>query len=74
MIVENIMDAQIVDLGTIGDARFSGILVPDDGLTRERQGVTGQFLEDAETYHRKYFDIGYTKYLIHGALDVGVKI
>ncbi|CAM6054502.1 unnamed protein product [Sphagnum tenellum] len=68
MIIDRIMESQLTDLGIANsDERYSGILVPV-GETQIGPGVTKQFLEDAETYHRKYFDIGYMKYLLDGAL------
>jgi trans-aconitate methyltransferase len=69
VIIEDIIGKQMVDLGAAGDPRFAGVLVPFDEREKSSFGVTRQFLEDAATYHQKYFNVGYSRYLIDGALE-----
>ncbi len=68
MFVDGMMDTPVVDLGATNKL-FAGVLVPKGEQTTISLGVTRQFLEDANTYHERYFDISYATYLVKGALD-----
>jgi len=57
----------LVDLGAT-DPRFQGILTPERSLGSAKVGVTEQFLEGAEAYHKAYFDVGYWQFLLNNAL------
>jgi ubiquinone/menaquinone biosynthesis C-methylase UbiE len=67
--IDQIIAASLVDLGTAVDAQYTGVLAPSDERDRLGTGVTRQFLEDASSYHQKYFDIGYSNYMLSIALD-----
>lgn len=58
---------ELIDMELISPA-FARILCRKCDLGREPIGVTRQFLQDAETYHRKYFKPAYFKHLIAQAL------
>ena len=58
----------LVDLGRDTPA-FAGVYAPQRTLGATKVGVTSQFLENAETYHRAYFDTGYWNFLIGKALS-----
>jgi len=57
----------LVDLGA-DSPHFAGVHAPRSSLGVAKVGVTSQFLENAEAYHRAYFDTGYWKFLIGNAL------
>ena len=57
----------VVDLGSENPA-FRGIFAPKSSLGTVKIGVTAQFLENAEQYHRSYFDTGYWDFLLGNAL------
>lgn len=57
----------LVDLGSDTPA-FAGVHAPRSRLGAAKVGVTSQFLENAEAYHRAYFDTGYWNFLIGNAL------
>ena len=57
----------LIDLGS-ADPRFRGILTPQSALGATKVGVTDQFLEGAEAYHKAYFDVGYWRFLLDNAL------
>jgi len=57
----------LVDLG--GETpQFAGVYAPRNTLGAAKVGVTSQFLENAEHYHRAYFDTGYWNFLLGNAL------
>jgi len=57
----------LIDLGA--DApEFSGIYTPKSFYGATKVGVTSQFLENAEQYHKSYFDTGYWNFLLGNAL------
>jgi len=58
---------EMIDMGAISP-ELARIVCRRKDLGRERIGVSHQFLEDAETYHRKYFKPHYFKSLIEQAL------
>jgi len=64
---DEIFTEPLVDLGD-GDARFRGILTPESSLGAARVGVTAQFLDNAEAYHKAYFDVGYWRFMLGNAL------
>lgn len=57
----------LVDLGAETPA-FAGIYTPQSFHGATKVGVTSQFLENAEQYHRAYFDTGYWNFLLGNAL------
>ena len=58
----------LVDLGS-KTPDFSGVYAPESTLGAAKIGVTSQFLENAEAYHRAYFDTGYWNFLLGNALS-----
>lgn len=58
----------LVDLGTVEHPAFKGVLTPQPELSRTRVGITAQFLDNAETYHKKYANTAYFRGLIDTAL------
>src|SRR5439155_1230277 len=48
---------------------FAGIYTPQSFHGATRVGVTSQFLENAEQYHKSYFDTSYWNFLLGNALD-----
>jgi ubiquinone/menaquinone biosynthesis C-methylase UbiE len=57
----------LVDLGAETPA-FAGIYTPQSFYGATKVGVTSQFLENAEQYHRAYFDTEYWNFLLGNAL------
>jgi SAM-dependent methyltransferase len=57
----------LVDLGTDNPA-YAGIQTPRSFHGATKVGVTSQFLENAEQYHKSYFDTGYWNFLLGNAL------
>jgi ubiquinone/menaquinone biosynthesis C-methylase UbiE len=57
----------LVDLGS-ETPDFAGVYAPRSTLGATKVGVTSQFLENAEQYHRAYFDTGYWNFLLGNAL------
>jgi ubiquinone/menaquinone biosynthesis C-methylase UbiE len=57
----------LIDLGA-RDPRFAGILAPADSVDSAKAGVTAQFLEHADDYHRRYLAVDYWRFLVDGAL------
>ncbi|HEX8009488.1 MAG TPA: class I SAM-dependent methyltransferase, partial [Casimicrobiaceae bacterium] len=57
----------LVDLGA-ENPDFAGVYAPRSSLGAAKVGVTSQFLENAESYHRAYFDTGYWNFLLGNAL------
>src|SRR6266704_3719056 len=58
----------LIELGTEVPA-FAGIYTPQSFHGATKVGVTSQFLENAEQYHKSYFDTGYWNFLLGNALD-----
>src|SRR2546430_16834065 len=58
----------LIELGTETPA-FAGIHTPKSFHGATKVGVTSQFLENAEQYHKSYFDTGYWSFLLGNALD-----
>ena len=67
MDVASVFAEPLVDLGTDNPA-FQGIYAPKSSIGSTKVGVTAQFLENAEHYHRSYFDTGYWSFLLGNAL------
>jgi ubiquinone/menaquinone biosynthesis C-methylase UbiE len=57
----------LVDLGS-QTREFAGIHAPRSSVGATKVGVTAQFLENAEQYHRAYFDTSYWNFLLGNAL------
>jgi ubiquinone/menaquinone biosynthesis C-methylase UbiE len=57
----------LIDLGAETPA-FAGIYTPKSFHGTTKVGVTSQFLENAEQYHKAYFDTGYWSFLLGNAL------
>lgn len=67
--VQSYFRPTLVALGGL-DAALRGIFMPEPELGEAKVGVTAQFLEDAETYHRKYTQIGYFRSLLERAFGI----
>jgi ubiquinone/menaquinone biosynthesis C-methylase UbiE len=67
MDVASVFAEPLVDLGTQTPA-FAGIYAPQSSIGATKVGVTSQFLENAEQYHRAYFDTEYWSFLLGNAL------
>src|SRR5947199_201967 len=72
MDVASVFAEPLVDLGTESPA-FAGIYAPQSSIGAAKVGVTSQFLENAEQYHRAYFDTGYWNFLLGNALEAHVQ-
>jgi ubiquinone/menaquinone biosynthesis C-methylase UbiE len=59
----------LVDLG-VGNPAFAGIQTPLSALGATKVGVTEQFLERAEEYHKSYLDLDYWRFLLGKAVEV----
>src|SRR5256885_3974279 len=57
----------LVDLAAANPA-FAGIHTPQSAVGAAKVGVTEQFLERAEEYHRNYLDLDYWRFLLGHAL------
>lgn len=57
----------LLDLGSQNEA-FAGILTPRSALGAAKVGVTAQFLERADEYHRAYLNVEYWRFLLDKAL------
>src|SRR6266404_8957958 len=57
----------LIELGKETPA-FAGIYTPESFHGATKVGVTSQFLENAEQYHKSYFDTGYWSFLLGNAL------
>jgi ubiquinone/menaquinone biosynthesis C-methylase UbiE len=60
----------LVDLA-IENSAFAGIYTPRSSLGAAKVGVTEQFLERAEEYHRNYLDLDYWRFLLGNAIAAG---
>src|SRR5262245_31281823 len=58
----------LVDLGD-SDPAFAGIRSRRRALGSLKVGVTAQFLEHPEEYHRRYHDVAYWSFLLGNALE-----
>jgi SAM-dependent methyltransferase len=67
MDLSSIFAEPLVDLGS-QTPEFAGVYAPQSSLGAAKVGVTAQFLENAEAYHRAYFDTGYWNFLLGNAL------
>ena len=63
-----LFDQPLTDLGA-ADPRFAGIYGPREAMAGPAPGVTDQFLENAATYHERYFDTGYWSLVLGPALE-----
>ena len=68
MDVASVFAEPLVDLGTQTPV-FAGIYAPQSSIGATKVGVTSQFLENAEQYHRAYFDTEYWNFLLGNALE-----
>ena len=55
-------------MGLVERPDMEGIYIPEPEIGKAPIGLTGQFLEDAETYHQKYTNTPYFKLLISDAM------
>jgi SAM-dependent methyltransferase len=67
MDLASIFAEPLIDLAS-QSPQFAGVHAPASSLGAAKVGVTSQFLENAEAYHRAYFDTGYWKFLLDNAL------
>ena len=56
----------LLDLGAESPA-FAGILTPQSALGAAKVGVTAQFLDRADEYHRAYLNVEYWRFLLGNA-------
>ncbi len=68
MNVDEIFAEPLVELGA-RDPKFTGIHTPESALGLAKVGVTAQFLEHAEEYHRNYVGFEYWRFLLSNAFD-----
>ncbi|HEV3241193.1 MAG TPA: class I SAM-dependent methyltransferase [Casimicrobiaceae bacterium] len=66
MDLASVFGEPLVDLGVATPA-FEGIYTPESFHGATKVGVTAQFLENAEQYHKSYFDTGYWNFLLGNA-------
>jgi len=52
-----------------GNAAFAGIQAPTNALGTVKVGVTAQFLEHADEYHRSYLNVDYWRFLLDSAFQ-----
>ena len=64
---EGVFVESLVDLGAENPA-FAGIHTPASAVGAAKVGVTEQFLERAEEYHRNYLDLDYWRFLLGNAI------
>jgi tRNA G46 methylase TrmB len=64
----DLLSVELVDLGSQTGGRFHNIYQPAPEVDGSLQGVTAQFLENADTYHKKYLNYGRFEHLIKRAL------
>ncbi|MEP6942117.1 MAG: class I SAM-dependent methyltransferase [Betaproteobacteria bacterium] len=67
MDAESVFAEPLFDLGVENPA-WAGIRAPVSSAGAEKVGVTAQFLEQADEYHRNYLDTGYWSFLLDNAL------
>jgi demethylmenaquinone methyltransferase/2-methoxy-6-polyprenyl-1,4-benzoquinol methylase len=71
---DRVIAGPLLDLGAETTA-FAGIFSPRSSVGRAKRGVTAQFLEHADEYHRNYLNVDYWCFLLHNALaavgDIG---
>lgn len=65
--VQRFFDVRLRDLGEITPG-MEGILIPETEVGAVPVGVTGQFLEDADSYHERFTDLDRFQALISSAL------
>jgi SAM-dependent methyltransferase len=68
MNLDEVFAEALVDLGET-DPAFAGICTPRSALGAAKVGVTAQFLDHADEYHRRYHDVAYWHFLIGNALQ-----
>src|SRR5436305_11771725 len=56
----------LLDLGSQDEA-LAGILTPRSALGAAKVGVTAQFLDRADEYHRAYLNVEYWRFLLANA-------
>jgi SAM-dependent methyltransferase len=59
----------LVDMGSVERPDMAGIYMPEPEIGKAPIGLTDQFLEDADVYHRKYINTEYFKLLISDAMN-----
>lgn len=60
---------RLVDLGDCEADTFRGVVTPIAEVGQQRRGVNAVFLENAETYYKKYQGFAYWRMLLKNALD-----
>ena len=68
MTLDEVFAEPMVDLGET-DPTFTGIHTPRSALGSIKVGVTAQFLQHADEYHRRYHDVEYWSFLLGNALS-----
>ena len=64
---DRVIAGPLLDLGA-ETAAFAGIFSPRSSVGLAKRGVTAQFLEHADEYHRNYLNVDYWCFLLHNAL------
>ena len=67
--LDNIFDTELVDGGTVNSA-YAGVMFPVPELHSLPQGITRQFLEDADEYDKKYTNLKYFRFLLDRAFPI----
>jgi SAM-dependent methyltransferase len=65
---DDIFSEPLVDLAT-QDEVFAQIYTPQSALGAAKVGVTAQFLDHADEYHRNYLNVEYWRYLLGKAFE-----
>lgn len=65
----NYFSGPLTDMADLVSADMAGVLVPDSEIGQERLGLTQQFLDNADEYHRKYTDTAYYRWMIEQAVE-----
>jgi ubiquinone/menaquinone biosynthesis C-methylase UbiE len=65
--VNLVVNGDLADLGDVAGPQLAGILMPRADLGAAKIGITGQFLEQAGTYHERYTNVLYFRRLIEQA-------
>jgi ubiquinone/menaquinone biosynthesis C-methylase UbiE len=63
-----VLNCDLFELGTTVHPSLHDIWTPEPELTAGKVGITSQFLDQAEVYHARYFNIDYFRGLISSAL------
>ena len=68
-IVREVLNCQLVELGTAVHPSLHDIWTPEPELTAGKVGITSQFLDQAGVYHARYFNTDHFRSLLSSALN-----